>query len=332
MTQYSKETRQGIRWYYAFEVKGKIYRGGGYPTKRDARSAENEERRSMKSPRTGMDFWRLKQNYLDYILERKQSRLWYREKKNFFAKLKEWDSRPIDAISKQEIESRMLQRSHSSPYMANKELKFLKAIFNHAVSQEWLHKNPCNGIERIAEEKRVRSLPSVPDFNKVLLVSSPIEQRLLTLMFTTLARQTEVLDLRRSDDHGDYIILRTRKHKGGAIREDKVGIGARAREAIDWLKAHTPEDEDFLFLNRRTRTRYIRRPKLMRGLCKKAGVSPFGFHDVRALGASVMASEGIPIKYISSRLRHLKTSTTEIYLHTIGDGEKRAAEVLEAAL
>jgi integrase len=282
-----------------------------------------------------MDFWELSQRYLDYVLDRKQSVGWYKEKRSYFQnRCKNFFHRPISSIGRSEIENIVLRRSKQSPYMANKELKFLNAIFNYAIANEWIVKNPCRGIERMATEKYIRSLPSIAEFNKVLLVAKPIEQRLLTLLFTTLARQTEILDLKRSDDHGDYIILRTRKHKGGALREDKVPIGPKARVALDWLKEHCPGNsgEDFLFINRKTRTRYNRRPKLMRSLCTKAGVKPFGFHDIRALGASVMANVGVPMKYISGRLRHLKISTTEIYLHAIGEGERKAAEVLEGAL
>jgi integrase len=281
-----------------------------------------------------MVFGELCERYLDYVLDRKQSVRWYREKRSYFQnRCRSLFQRSIACITRSEIENMVLRRSRASPYMANKELKFLNAIFNYAASNEWIIKNPCHGIERIATEKRIRDIPSVAEFNKVLLAAGPIEQRLLTLVFTTLARQTEILDLRRSDDHGDYIILRTRKHKGGALREDKVSIGPMARMALDWLKEHCPGDsEDFLFLNRRTSTRYNRRPKLMRSLCAKANVKPFGFHDIRALGASVMANEGVPVKHISTRLRHLKTSTTEIYLHSIGDADRKAAEVLEGML
>lgn len=334
MTVYSKETQQGTRWYFQIMVNGKFRRGGGFPTKREARDAETEERHITSGPQTDMDFWGLSQQYLDYILDRKQSYQWYNEKKKFIKnRCKHFYSQLIHNIKRPQIEKMMLARSKSSPYMANKELKFLKAIFNYAVSQGWIERNPCNGIERAATEKRVRNLPTVADFNKVLLAAHPIEQRLLTLLLTTLARQTEILDLKRSDDHGDHIILRTRKHKGGAIREDKIPVGPKARMALDWLKEHCPPNAgDFLFFNRRTNTRYLRRPKLMRSLCGKAKVKPFGFHDIRALGASVLALEGIPLKYISSRLRHLKTSTTEIYLHAIGEGERLAANTLEEVL
>jgi integrase len=333
MSVYSKPTRKGLRHYYQFIRSGQAHRGGGYPTKRDALQAEAEEKRCMSAARTDITFWELGQKYLDYVLERNQSLRWYREKKNYIKRRITWHPRRIGTITRSEIESEALKRGHSSPYMANKDLKFLNAMFNFALSNEWIDKNPCKGIEKIATEKRIRQIPTIAEFNKVLLAADPVEQRLLTLVFTTLARQTEILDLKRSDDHGDYIILRTRKHKGGAIREDEVKIGPKARTALDWLKDHCPGNpEGHVFLNRRTHTRYNRRPKLMRTLCKKAGVKPFGFHDIRALGASVMAKEGVPIKYISNRLRHLKLETTEIYLHTIGDGEKKAAEVLEGAL
>lgn len=335
LTVYNKSTiKKGVtRWYFQFMTGGKYHRGGGYLTKREAQGAEAQERR-LSSAHPDMVFGDLAEKYLTYVLDRKQSKRWYLEKRNFFKnRCVHWFRERIDTIDRADIEGFILERSKSSPYMANKELKFLKAMFNYAVSQGLLPGNPCSGIEKVSVEKRVRHFPSMADFNKLLLVAGPIEQRMLILMFTTAARQNEILDLKWRDIDKEAIILRTRKHKGGAIREDRIPIGPKAREAIDWLRSHCPGGpEDYIFLNRRTSTRYDRRPKLMRSLCLKAGVKLFGFHDIRALAASKLSDEGTPIKYISSRLRHLKTSTTEIYLHAIEEGERRAASVLEGAL
>jgi len=66
----------------------------------------------------------------------------------------------------------------------------------------------------------------------------------------------------------------------------------------------------------------------MKSLCKKAGVHYFRFHALRHFGASVLDQANIPIGSIQRILGHESRTTTEIYLHSFGEGEKFAMEVL----
>ena len=76
---------------------------------------------------------------------------------------------------------------------------------------------------------------------------------------------------------------------------------------------------------------FSHRKNLMKGLCKKAGVRHFGFHALRHAGASVMDNNNVPIIAIQKILGHENRSTTEIYLQGIGDFERQAMAVYEAA-
>ena len=66
-------------------------------------------------------------------------------------------------------------------------------------------------------------------------------------------------------------------------------------------------------------------------LCKKAGVRPFGFHALRHAGASLMDMNNVPIGVIQRLLGHENRTTTEIYLHTMGQAERQAIEAYEQA-
>ena len=74
---------------------------------------------------------------------------------------------------------------------------------------------------------------------------------------------------------------------------------------------------------------YKERKRLMRSLCKKAGVKYFRFHALRHFGASLLEQSNIPIGSIQRILGHENRTTTELYLHSIGDGERRAMDVLD---
>jgi len=75
--------------------------------------------------------------------------------------------------------------------------------------------------------------------------------------------------------------------------------------------------------------RYQDRRRITKTLGKKAGVRYFRFHAFRHEGASSMDNSNVPISAIQRLLGHENRSTTEIYLHSLGDTEREAIHTLE---
>ena len=71
------------------------------------------------------------------------------------------------------------------------------------------------------------------------------------------------------------------------------------------------------------------RKGLMKSLCQKAGVRYFRYHALRHSGASTLESLNVPIGAIQRILGHENRTTTEIYLHSIGDIERVAMDMYE---
>ena len=67
----------------------------------------------------------------------------------------------------------------------------------------------------------------------------------------------------------------------------------------------------------------------MKNLCRKAGVRYFRFHALRHFGASILDQGKAPIGAIQRILGHENRSTTEIYLHSIGEAEREAMKILD---
>jgi hypothetical protein len=74
---------------------------------------------------------------------------------------------------------------------------------------------------------------------------------------------------------------------------------------------------------------YADRKKIMNTLCKKAKVKYFRFHPFRHLTASILDDIGVPIGVIQRILGHENRKTTEGYLHSVGEAERKAMEKLE---
>ena len=77
---------------------------------------------------------------------------------------------------------------------------------------------------------------------------------------------------------------------------------------------------------------YDERKKIMKTLCKKAGVKYFRHHALRHCGASLLDQGNIPIGSIQKIFGHENKTTTEIYLHTMGNAERDAIAILDSCL
>jgi len=93
------------------------------------------------------------------------------------------------------------------------------------------------------------------------------------------------------------------------------------RELWSWWQNRPIKDSPHVFVS--TSNRHYGRPfttrrQFMKGLCKRAGVKPFGFHALRRYVASVLAdTHKVSTKTIQRILRHRNVMTTERYIHNI---------------
>jgi site-specific recombinase XerD len=67
----------------------------------------------------------------------------------------------------------------------------------------------------------------------------------------------------------------------------------------------------------------------MKGLCKKAEVTVFNYHNLRHFGASFMASNSVPVTDIQTVLGHTEISTTSGYLQSLRQSLKESTESLQ---
>ncbi|WP_374281098.1 tyrosine-type recombinase/integrase [Desulfovibrio sp.] len=72
---------------------------------------------------------------------------------------------------------------------------------------------------------------------------------------------------------------------------------------------------------------------MLKRLCKKAGVTPFGFHAIRQYFAvSLVKSQKADITDIQQLLGHQMPTTTDIYLRSVAPNLDRLAGVIEGVV
>jgi integrase len=69
---------------------------------------------------------------------------------------------------------------------------------------------------------------------------------------------------------------------------------------------------------------------MMKRLCKRAGVKPFGFHAIRHHVSNILNDSGkASMKQIQKLLRHRRQATTESYLHSIEASVYEVVRILD---
>jgi integrase len=335
-------------WRYDFTLKNQRYTDTWFKTKAEAKRAEAKRKEELKNPPavaetpTDMAFLDLLNKRLDYVQAYKSDR-YYADYVSLGKRLvKEWGEYLCSQITPSMIQDFLIRRAKVSAITANKELRYTKALFNFGIKQGLINKNPAQGLEFMPVEKRLKYIPPLKDVNSVLLAADPDTQDYLVAITHTMARVGEINRLTWSDVDfdGKRVVLYTRKKRGGHLTPRKVEMTRRLFDMLSKRYRSRDKDKPWVFWHRywsRKEKRFVDGPyqdrkRFMATLCRIAGVKYFRFHPLRHFGASVMDQEGVPIGSIQRILGHENRSTTEIYLHSIGEAEREAMAVFERAI
>lgn len=312
--------KRGNAWRWQFQAAGRRYAGSA-PTKAQARSDLETFRKKiqMEATLTGMVFSTLSNEYLDYSKRRHAKKTYqyktivYRNFLNFAGDL------PVEKITLGLLESYLSTRVNNTSY--NRHRKDLCALFNWAWRRRYLTDNPCHFLEKLPEPKYVRCIPTQEEMTKIILAAGE-HRPLLLVLYHTLARIDEVLRLRWDDVNLTERTVRlwTRKRRDGAWDYDLLPMNQVLYETLGDLWRKRLQDE-WVFFNPQTGTRYNSRPKLMKTICRNAGVPYYGFHAIRHYVASRLHDvHKWSTAKVGRLLRHQNKQTTERYLQIIDPG------------
>ncbi len=336
-------------WRYDFTHKGLRYTMAWFRTKKEALRAEALKKEEIKNPqptqetKTDMGFLELVNIRLDHV-KAYNSASHYRDYCYMARRwVTLWGGLSCEEITTEMIEKFVLKRSKVSAFTANKEIRYLRATFNFGQKKKLVKSNPTKNLDFLPVEKRVKHIPPTEDIEKVIKLADHDTQDYLYAICDTMARVSEINRLCWDDvdlnQKAPYVILYTRKKKGGHLTPRKVPMTTRLFKILSRRHGERDPEKPWVFWHRYFSRKeqawkegpYRDRKNLMKGLCKKANVRYFRFHPLRHAGASVMENNQVPVGAIQRILGHENRTTTEIYLHSLGNSEIEAVKTLERA-
>lgn len=329
------------QWMAQVTIGGKKASRHRCKTKKEATEWEREERKRLLQPEAdpirtvSLHDWATA--YLDYAKARFVQST-YEEKRHAFRQLFSWvvPGEPAERLSSQSVLGFLQAEAGKSGNSANKRRKNLRAAWEWAkVFLGLPDKNPFDSVPRFAEVRDERSVPTVEDFWKVYAVADTAQDKLMLFMFLhTGARRDELFRLKWKDvDFVDKRVrLYWRKNAVGEWKEAWLPISEelsnilRRHQRITGLLGHVfmwqSDDGSGKWLPYQYRQHWLKK------LCARAGVKQFGFHGIRHLFASILASKNVPLVEIQKMLRHGSIQTTARYIHSLQDGSREALDAL----
>jgi integrase len=337
-------------WRYDFTLEGIRHTEAWFKTKTKAKQAESKRREELKNPKIptpeeqiqiDMGFLELVNRRLDHVKAYNSERHYTDHIYMARRWIKEWEGLTCSEITTAMIQDYLLKRlKETSPFTANKDLRYLRSLFNHGLHpvRNWITHNPTRGVEFFPVDKQIKYVPPNEDVLRVILAADPDTQDYLWTIALTMGRMSEINRLTWQDVNFEerYVVLYTRKKKGGHRTPRKIPMTDRLFEVLSRRYAHRDKRIPWVFwhrywsrkMNGWTVGPFKERKKIMRTLCKRAGVKYFRYHALRHFGASLLEQANVPIGSIQRLLGHENRATTELYLHSIGESERQAMDAL----
>lgn len=309
------------KWRYEFMIGGERYSKSGYETKQAARDAEADARKNLR--RTNFQFIRLCASRLRDLKSRRTKKYLKENAKVIRSLIRRW--RTFKVITKSDVVDYLLEVNQArGGFVANKELRFIKALFNHAIAMEWATYNPCTGIKPFPIDSELKYIPPEEDVRKILEKASPKQKAYVLVAIHSLGRSSSINNLRWDDVFEDHLVLRTRKCKNSNVKKIKIPLNDVLKDVLSQI----PHDAEYVFV-KRTGEKFDYRDKLIPSLCRKAKVRRFTLHCLRHFAASKLDNTGTPLTDIQALLGHEAATTTAIYLQSVRGSTAQAVKRLE---
>ncbi len=217
----------------------------------------------------------------------------------------------------------------------NRELSCLRRVFNIAIRQGWILRNPVNMgeslIDRSAERRRERILSLAEE--KCLLDACTDKRHhirpLIICLLDTGARRGETFKLKFSDLDFQNRLITYQALNTKTLKTRQVVMTNRVYDELLKLWENSIKNENSLIFN------FSDVRLSFENACKKAGIetgSPYGItiHSLRHTAATRLVKGQMPIQMVGRILSHQNPQTTYRYLSANDETLRQAATIFES--
>lgn len=259
-----------------------------------------------------------KDHYLPFVIPRKRS--WKRDEELYRLRISaKFGSRRLNQVTRQQIQSfhSSLTAEGLAPASANHHLKLIRRMLNLAIEWEMLEKNPASGIKMFYEDNMTTEYMNDEELARLLKVLKTDPRRsvcnIALFLLATGARLNEALSAQWDQIDLDKRVWLIPASNSKSKRSRPVPLNDNAIDVLNQLD--TKGSYAHLFINKRTKSKYVNIAKVFGKLKIKAGLNSLKIHGLRHQWASMLINSGSSLYIVQQILGHANPITTQRYAH-----------------
>lgn len=249
-----------------------------------------------------------------------------------------WNDKFIDEIKPSDVHKAIFETASGvSSYTQRGLLKIVKRIFNIAIEEGVIVRNPAVGI-RVRCADANQSVLNRSEVEILLKEAQRVDHRFFphwALALLSGMRSGELYSLRWTDVDlvtGKINISKawTRYNGEGPTKTAKnriCPISSECRRFLEKLKQQHAKDSEYV-LPRIWEWDQGEQAKVLKNFCQEIGITPIKFHDLRATFITQMLNNGVPLSKVMAIVGHSSLKTTQGYLRLSGKDIEGATEDL----
>ena len=322
--------REG-KWYLDFTFQGKRIREFAGYSKEQARATLAKRRIEKLNEKLGFVKANKKpdvlfEKFADEFLElySKQNRRSWRRDEASLKNLKPFfKDQLLQDIGPEDVERYKAKRqSEVSAATTNREVGYLKTLFNKAVEWGRIEANPISKVKKLREANFKERILTKEEAKILLEMASPELKPIIILALGTAMRKGEILSLKweNIDFHKGFIFIEDSK----SGRSRNVPINSLVFETLKEI----PRRSEFVFFNAETGSHIKDVKTAFKGACRRAEIKGLRFHDLRHTSASWVVMGGADLVTVSKILGHSSIQMTLRYAHPTSESMRKAVGIL----
>lgn len=194
----------------------------------------------------------------------------------------------------------------ATPSMANRCVSTLRLVFNWALEEHLVERNPVVGAKRIQEKARTRRI-TAGEYAAIHAKASARLRVVMELCYCTGQRVGDVLSMRREQLRDDGVYVEQAKTGAQVL----IAWNPRLKDATEAAKAAHGRVASLYVVKGRGAQPQAYAPiyRDWRRACEAAGVKGANIHDLRAMAGSDAKREGLDARALLGHTTERQTAT-----------------------
>ena len=318
------------KWYVDFTFnKKRIRQFGGY-TKEQARNTlakmrveKLDEKLGYRKPaHPDVGFVEFAREFIE-IYSKQNKKSWKRDEFSLISLSPFFKGKTIQDIGPEFVERYKAKRkTEVSPATVNRDLAFLKTMFNKAVEWGRLESSPVANVKKFKEPNSKERILNASEMTRLIDAANNHLKPVLIIALNTGMRRSEILSLKWENVNLSKRCIHLEDSKSGKSRD--IPMNGLVVEVLSAIR----QDHVYVFYNPTTDGPLKDIKTAFKTACKNAEIKGLRFHDLRHCAATRMVEAGVDLVTVSRILGHSSLAMVLRYSHPTPENMRRAVDKL----